>query len=254
MSELISRLKIAGKQVIRRPSLLREAIKKFDLRALYIPDCQRILIDQDLPRPKHRWVEGHEVGHHLLPWHQETMLGDNKVTLAVGCHEQMEAEANFAAGQLLFLRGRFKEQANDGPPVLERIRGELKQGFGNTLTTTFWRFIEQSHSHLPMLGAISPHPVRQFNQIEEARPLRYFIRSPLFAQRFSKVTEKEVFRAMLGYCGNQGAGPLGEGEVLLEDDRGERHVFHFETFFNTYDALTMGVYQAAPSTVFSMGA
>jgi hypothetical protein len=30
------------------------------------------------------------------------MLGDDRMTLAIDCHAQMEAEANFAAGQLLF--------------------------------------------------------------------------------------------------------------------------------------------------------
>jgi hypothetical protein len=251
LRELVSRLTVAGKQIIRRPSLLRDAIKKFDLRALYLPDRKLILIDQNLPQPKHRWVEAHEVGHHLLPWHQETMLGDDKVTLAVGCHEQMEAEANFAAGQMLFLRDRFVTQADDGPPTLERIRGELKKDFCNTVTTTLWRFVEQSHAHLPMLGAISQHPINQLHQVDSANPLRYFIRSPVFAEQFSKVTELEVFQAIIGYCGSQQAGPLGEDEVLLQDDRGERHLFRFETFYNHYDALTLGVYQAPAGAAFS---
>ncbi|MCF7976837.1 MAG: ImmA/IrrE family metallo-endopeptidase [Chromatiaceae bacterium] len=254
LSEIVSRLKIAGKQIVRRPSLLRDAIIKFDLKALYLPDRRRILIDNALPRAKHRWVEGHETGHHLLPWHQETMLGDDRMTLAVGCHEQMEAEANFAAGQLLFLRDRFKQQANDGEPLLERIRGELKQDFGNTITTTLWRFIEQTHAHLPMVGAISPHPINQLEQIDVAHPMRYFIRSPLFAEHFSGVTEHDVFRAMIGYCTGRRAGPLGEDEVLLTDDRDEQHLFRFESFFNSYDTLTLGVYLAPASKTFGPSA
>lgn len=44
-----SRLKRAGKQLLKRPTLLGEAIKKFDLRALYLPDQKRILIDDSIP-------------------------------------------------------------------------------------------------------------------------------------------------------------------------------------------------------------
>ena len=30
---------------------------------------------------------------------------------------------------------------------------------------------------------------------------------------------------------------------MLTDDGGKRHVFAFETFFNQYEALTLGVYR-----------
>ena len=36
--------------------------------------------------------------------------------------------------------------------------------------------------------------------------------------------------------------PLGQAELALTDDNGERHRFYFETFFNQYDALTLGRY------------
>ena len=76
MAQSLSRLKIAGKQVIRRPTLLLDAIKKFDLKALYLPDRKRIMIDSNVPEKKHRWLEAHEIGHKLLPWHGPLMLGD----------------------------------------------------------------------------------------------------------------------------------------------------------------------------------
>jgi len=49
LRERISRLKVAGKQVIERPSLLLEAVKKFDLKAIYLPDQRRILLDKEMP-------------------------------------------------------------------------------------------------------------------------------------------------------------------------------------------------------------
>jgi len=73
-------------------------------RAFFLPDEKRILINDNLHKLKYRWIEAHEVGHSLLPWHEGAILGDNAQTLQPNCHTQMEAEANFAAARLLFLR------------------------------------------------------------------------------------------------------------------------------------------------------
>src|SRR5690348_16868092 len=54
LQETISRLRIAGKQIIARPSLLIDVVKKAKLSALWIPDHKRILIDSSTPQLKHR--------------------------------------------------------------------------------------------------------------------------------------------------------------------------------------------------------
>ena len=48
----------------------------------------------------------------------------------------------------------------------------------------------------------------------------------------SRTTELEVFRHVRSYCANRKPGPLGK-----------RHIFAFETFFNQYESLTLGVYR-----------
>jgi hypothetical protein len=48
-TETVHRLKVAGKQILKRPWLLLDAIKKCSLKALWLPDTRRILIDKDLP-------------------------------------------------------------------------------------------------------------------------------------------------------------------------------------------------------------
>lgn len=42
--------------------------------------------------------------------------------------------------------------------------------------------------------------------------------------------------------GIQGGGPLGEDELVLVDDNGDGHRFHFEAFFNWYCALKLSKY------------
>jgi len=122
VQETISRIRVATVQVYQRPTLILDAIKKLSLKALYLPDRKRILLDGDLPEKKHRWNEAHEIGHSLIPWHEDMMHGDNTHTLSRDCHEQIEAEANFAAGRMLFLQNRFTEEALALKPNLASVR------------------------------------------------------------------------------------------------------------------------------------
>ncbi|BBL77501.1 ImmA/IrrE family metallo-endopeptidase [Methylomagnum ishizawai] len=243
IQETISRIRIATIQVYQRPTLLIEAIQKFSLKALYIPDRKRILLDASLPEKKHRWNEAHEIGHSLIPWHDEMMLGDNIITLSHNCHEHIEAEANYAAGQLLFLRDRFLMEACSVEPTINSIN-RLHNIFGNTISTTLYRFIETVGVELPIVGLITDHPhiMRRPETFDYDKPCRHFIQSPAFAKRFSKLSETELFDSVSGYCGSQRGGSLGKAELILDDDNGSQHRFIFETFFNTYDALTLGVY------------
>lgn len=239
--EVISRIRVATIQVYQRPTLIMDVIRKLSLKALYIPDRKRILLDSALPPKKHRWNEAHEIGHSLIPWHDDMMHGDNEQTLSRECHEQIEAEANFAAGRLLFLRDRFMQEALDMPASMESVR-ELHKRFGNTISTTLYRFVESRGDKLPMLGLISQHPYRF--SMKKGISIRHFIRSTAFAGHFSHIQDVEIYKAITSYCGAQRGGQLGSAELVLEDDNGEKHNFFLETFYNGYDALTLGVYKS----------
>lgn len=246
LREVAHRLTIAGKQVLARPALLLDAIKKWDLRALFIPDGKRILLDSNLPEPKQRWSEGHEIGHSIIPWHLDTMLGDNKRTLTPSCHEQIENEANFAAGQMLFFQQAFVRDARDLTTGISAVTA-LKKRYGNTITTTLWRYVEQSEQ--PMVGAISCHPRRLPAEFDPIFPFRYFVGSRSFQERFSNVRETDLFKEVQTYCANRRGGPLGATDLQLQDDNGCRHLFRFETFFNQHEALTLGIYKSVSSLV-----
>ncbi len=241
--EAISRIRVAVIQVYQRPTLILDAIRKMSLKALYIPDRRKILLDGSLPEKKHRWNEAHEIGHSLIEWHDDVMHGDNAHTLSQDCREQVEAEANFAAGRLLFMRERFSDEARSVEPTISSVR-QLKGTFGNTLSTTLYRFVESAGAERPIVGLITDHPHAALRPVtfDPARPCRHFIQSPAFAGRFSRLSEIDMFRAVSGYCGRQKGGPLGSRELILTDDNGDLHRFFFETFFNRYDALTLGVY------------
>jgi hypothetical protein len=126
----------------------------------------------------------------------------------------------------------------------------LHSVFGNTLSSTLWRFVETIGVDRPVVGMITAHPhiSRRPNDFNVATACRHCIQSPEFAARFSLVTEQALFSRVSSYCGAQTGGKLGAADVVLSDDNGVQHVFSFETFFIRYkppalgEALTLGVY------------
>src|SRR5262249_38585532 len=159
----------------------------------------------------------------------------------------IEAEANFTAGRPLFLRDRFLAEARDLPMTLASVQA-LHTTFGNTLSSTLWRFVETMGADRPIVGMITchPHPSRRPANFDAARACRHCIQSPAFAERFSQVNEQSLFSRVASYCGAHTGGRLGGAEVILADDNGDQHVFGFETFFIRYkppavgEALTLG--------------
>lgn len=235
LQEKVHKLKIAGKQILLRPTILLDVVRQVDLKALIFLDQKRILIDEELPKPKIRWTEAHEVTHSILPWHHEFLIGDSAITLSPTCHEMLENEANYGAGRLLFLQEHFAQEALSVRRELKSVQ-DLAKRYGNTITSTLWRFIE--HLEVPAFGLVSGHPAR----VGPAEPVRYFIRSKSFTDKFSQITEAGLMRMVRSYCGPQGGGPLGYATYPLTDDSNLRHEFQLETFFNRYEALTLGVY------------
>ncbi len=132
----MSRIRVATIQIYERPTLIFEAIKKFSPKALYLPRSQTHPARWRFAGEKASLERSaREIGHSLIPWHEDMMHGDNAHTLSTDCHEQVEAEANFAAGRMLFLQDRFTDEALALEPTLASVR-QLHGKFGNTMSTT----------------------------------------------------------------------------------------------------------------------
>ncbi|WP_031552608.1 hypothetical protein [Parvularcula oceani] len=243
LDRTVSRMKIAGKQVLARPTLLLDAVRKLDLKALYIPDQRRIMIDGSQPVLKHRWSEAHEIGHSILPWHDGAMLGDDRQTLLPACHAQLEAEANLAAAKLLFLRDRFDETCRAYAPSIASVKA-LKPLFGNTYATTFWRAVMVWGEDKHVLGMISDNPAIMRTEVtfNPAQGCKHFITPPAFASAFPTIGPAEVFPSVTRYCKPARGGPLGSNEIVIPDADGNGHAFAFESFSFGHQTLTLGVH------------
>lgn len=237
LREYISKAYIGAKQVFMRPALILDIVRKRSLKALYLPDRKRILIDSSEPELKWRWNEAHEIIHAGVPWHQEAMFGDTEVTLSPSCHEQIEAQANFGAGRMLFFQDELRDFISLSTLNFTLVQA-IKKRYGNTLTSSLWRLVEALD--VPALGLVGPPPWEITTDVAQCR---YFIRSNRFIEQFANVTEQQACH-LLRMCSTQRrGGPIADDDVVLVDDCGQKHLFHLESFFNRHEALTILIHK-----------
>jgi hypothetical protein len=124
-------------------------------------------------------------------------------------------------------------------PGFDVVPGAQK-AFGNTFTTSFWRLVETLD--IPALGVVGKHPHHDRREIDVTEPFRYFIRSRKFLERFSPITEARHLPDDQELCSWKKRGPLGQAEMAIMDDKGDKHIFLLETFSNTHDVLTLITY------------
>ena len=152
-------------------------------------------------------------------------------------------EARFGAGRLLCLHERPTGVSRSLQVLIDTIHA-LKDVFGNTISSTLYRFVEAAGGDRPIVGMITGHPhvSRRSEDFNPSGPCRHFSRSPGCERCVGRESEAKQFAAVADYCGVQGGGPLEEDELFLSNDNGDRHQFQRETLFNRYGALTPGRY------------
>lgn len=233
VKEIVHSIKVAGKEWLSSKAILGKLIDKLRLRGMLFWDQNRILLDSEQHPGKFRWAEGHEIGHKLSFWHQSYLLGDSRSELNPTCHAIIEAEANYAAGQLLFLQERFVRELMSLPISMDSLKIHKKR-FGNSNASTLFRMVEQYAGPQPLLGIVSEHPHWLPDDFDHCDPCRHVIESPAFRAKFSNTTEIQLFEILTRVCNRRSGGPLGTEEIELIDNNGERHEFVFESFCFPY--------------------
>jgi len=250
LAEVSHRVKLLTKKTLPDAvKHVRDVIARSKLLAFWVPESKRVLIDSSVPKPKHRWIEGHEITHSIAPWHRDFLLGDDKETLDPSCRAMLEAEANFGAGQLLFLQDRFANEARDVAPSIESVKA-LASRYNNSITSTLWRLVEERDPSKPVFGMISVHPNDpNIGAHDGASPWRYFIRSGAFRTQFSNVKPAEVYRLVAHHASYRKRGPVLETHDFLTDIAGEAWEFTIEGFSNSHALLTLGCALRKRSTI-----
>jgi hypothetical protein len=251
VAELAHRARLLMKKTLPEFSKhLLNALAKSKLCAFWVPDTRKILIDQDVPQPKHRWMEAHEISHSITPWHRDFLLGDNKEMLDPTCHAIIESESNFGAGRLIFLQDRFGAEARELDLSFDSVQ-QLARRYKNTITSTLWHFVEDREPDRAVFGMIGIHPFHpEIGAHDGPEPWRYFIRSARFKTQFSNVTPNVTYQLIKDHASWKRKGPILSAQDVLVDVNGDVWEFQMESFSNSYALLTYGAaLQKRPVTV-----
>lgn len=231
------KIQIGGRKLV-------EIVRKIKLNAVLFFDENRVIIDRSLPILRRVWPGFHEAGHRICPGHREVFaFGDTAQTLDPDYHEKLEAEANFVGAGLMFCGERFTEEARDTTPCWETIDA-FAERFGRTKTTALRRYTGFGPNHI--MASMLVTPQWKLDGDHPPGSGRRFVRSPRFAKQFSTADVKDL--AQLVTSASSSSGSLDTGQVVLRDDNDDHHEFLMETYFNSYDLLTIFVHQRKLNT------
>ena len=165
--------------------------KKQPRGVLSYPD--RIVgVDVSLRDSAHRarFTTMHEIGHYVLPNHQNDLYVCDEQDLSFEAKIEVEKEANEFAAELLFKGDQFTRQANDCEVTPESIK-TLSQRYDASFEATARRFVERSARacSLAVFG-----PAQGGGIIDTSRPGRWQHRYTISSAEF----RTRYFRRLLG--------------------------------------------------------
>ena len=218
---------------------LLDVLHKIRLQAVLLFDENRMCLDQELPKIKHPWASCHETGHRVLPWHKPFFFGDTAQTLDPAYQADLETEANYAAGRLLFLGDRFTEDSRDLPPTVDNLKFLAKR-YGASLTTTLRRYVEQGPD-IAMAMLVSTPPWTSQQPTDQPHRWRQFASSDRFAALFGNISAESLRRILDSHTAYKRGGKVADFRFDLPDDRGDRRELRAWSFNNQHYLLTLFV-------------
>ena len=225
------KLRIHGRRLV-------EVLNKVRLQAVLLFDESRICIDQDLPTIKHPWASCHETGHRILSWHKPFFFADTAETLDPAYQVDLEDEANYTAGRLLFLGDRFTQDARDIPATVAGLK-VLPKRYGASLTTTLRRYVEQG-PEIAMAMLVST-PAWGEQPDDQPHLWRHFVPSARFSGLFPETSADELRVLVDNHAQYRRGGTVAEFGLELLDVRGDRHELRAWSFNNQHYLLTLFV-------------
>lgn len=240
LEDLSHRFRVGAKQFAARPGLILDVLRKAKLSAFYLPDTKRILIDEDVPQKKHRWIEAHEILHSVIEWHGDFCFGDNQFTLNPQCDATIESEANYGGGRLIFLGSRFTEEVRASELNFKNIK-RYAADYGNSIQSTLWRSVEEQAPGQAVFGMVSIHPRHPDVGARDYGERPRFIRSDRFRQQFPNITPDDAYALLEKHARGNRGGLVVNAQDALVDVNGNTFEFRIESFSTTYALLTFGV-------------
>jgi hypothetical protein len=173
-----------------RRSLLRKWLGAYLYRA------ETVFVDLSQPRGRARFIEAHELGHCVVPWHRAAYIDDER-TLFNDTELTLELEANLAAAHLIFQGRPFFERALDYPVSL-RTPLLLADQFDASLHATIRYYVEHHVEPLALLI------LGRYRRFDGTVPIFVAVESAAFRERFGPIATRFP----------SGSFPLGDGSPL----------------------------------------
>lgn len=175
-----------------------------------------ILVKANGNHHRRRFTIGHELGHFLLPWHRQTSfkcttenIKDTSGDFKASRGQEIEAEANAFASELLMPSGEFKKRLRRfGEPDIAQVV-ELSSLFDTSIEATARRFMNLSD--FPVAFVFSRHDT-----------IRYWTKGPEFPYLLRVRNGHSLPRDCGARAPGDGVADMDEVESLtwLSDERG----------------------------------
>lgn len=135
------------------PASIKAIIRKLRGNLLGLLDVRerRYYVDTSLSVDRQRFTEGHEIGHHALPWHRLAYFGDDLHTLAPDTRDLLELEANLFSAEVLFAGNRFITEADAWAPSLD-VPLALNGKYQVSAAAAIRRYIADSGRPVAVIG------------------------------------------------------------------------------------------------------
>lgn len=165
------------------PQEAKESFRGETPRAMISFRDRLVASDDTLGETRTRFSVLHEIGHYILPSHQNSLYVCDARSMSYWTHLTFEKEANQVAADLLFLGERFDIEANSREISAATMK-TLAEQFGASFEATARRMVERSYKPCMLVCFQNSAPAGVDNAALPNWQIRYCVPSPAFENRF----------------------------------------------------------------------
>lgn len=194
VAEVIDVSQLPEDLVLKKPSALKKILGAYLFRA------ETAFVDFSQPEGRTRFIQAHEFGHRIIPWHAGAYL-DDEHRLFRETEELFELEASLAGAHLIFQGNPFFERALEYP-VSMKTPLLLANVCKASLHATIHYYIE--HHPEPVAGLIAGRHRRSDGTI----PIWRALESATFRSQFGSLSTRFPTRSLPLDADSKPLGPL----------------------------------------------
>ncbi len=230
IAEVISMNDLPDELVAKKPRVWKRILGAYLFRS------KTAFVDLDQTVGRARFIQAHETGHRIIPWHEDSFYLDDEGRLFRDTEERFELEANLAAAHLIFQGKRFFDKALDHERSINTPIA-IADDFGASMHATIRYYVEHHPDSVAVVIA------GRYRRADWTVPVWASVESPSFRRRFGRLIECLPGGAI--HVAASEDGPVAElargaftssspqsRKIDLLNLRGESRRFKAEAFFN----------------------